>query len=117
MNITAQNLRDRVIALAEARITDPAAQITITPAEALYLAGVLDSLKVECSTTPTMHTTTSLDVSWQTAAELRKVGIYSIRDLLQCSEYDLVRLSGLSSKSLDDLTLALHKAGVVLRRT
>lgn len=128
MNITAQNLRDKVIALADARITDPAAQITITPAEALYLAGVLDSLDfenpaavesvaVEYQAKPTMNTTVSLDVSWQTASELRKVGIYSIRDLLECSEYDLVRLPGLSRKSLDELTLALRKAGVVLRRT
>lgn len=117
MNITAQTLRDKVIALAEARITNSAAQITITPAEALYLAGVLDTVDVESSSTRTLNATTSLDVSWQTASELRKVGIYSIRDLVECSEDDLVRLPTLSSKSLDELTLALRKANVVLRRT
>lgn len=125
MNITAQNLRDKVIALAEARISDPAAQINISAADALYLAGMLDSVEspasmesvtVEYRTTPTMHTKASLDVSWQTASELRAVGINSIRDLLECSEYDLIRLPGLSRKSLDELMLSLRKAGVVLRR-
>lgn len=126
MTITAQDLRDKVIALTEMRIENPSAQITITPAQALYLAGILDAydnpvpleaISVEYRTAPTMHTKASLDVSWQTASELRAVGINSIRDLLDCSEYDLVRLPGLSRKSLDELMLSLRKAGVVLRRT
>ena len=122
-------LRDKVVALAEARIENPAAQITITAAEALYLADMLDAVQrpmvVEAETAmaselprsvPPGRTTTALNVSWRTASELRAAGIRSIGDLLDCSETDLMRLPGVSNAALDEVFTEIRRAGLVLRR-
>ncbi len=127
--MTAQILRDKVAALAEARIENPAAQITITPAEALYLADVLDgaarlsSIDAEPALDATINrhipagrTTTALNVSWRTASELRAAGIRSIGDLLDCSETDLMRLPGVSHAALDEIFTEIRRSGLVLRR-
>ena len=119
MTITAQILRDKVVALTEARIENPASQITITAAEALYLADILDA--EQRATDPTRHiapgrTTAALNVSWRTASELRAAGIRSIGDLLDCSESDLIRLPGVSNAALDEIFTEIRRAGLVLRR-
>jgi len=127
--LTAQILRDKVAALAEARIENPAAQITITPAEALFLADVLDgavrpshmeaevALETEVGRhIPAGRTTTALNVSWRTASALRAAGIRSIGDLLDCSETDLMRLPGVSHAALDEIFIEIRRSGLVLRR-
>ena len=118
MQITAATLREKVNALRAAGMMDTDPFISISVADALYLAELLDLVADELvsSVIPATQTMASLRLSGRTASKLYACGINTMGDLLRYSEYDLARLPPMDNAAFHELMQKLHMANIALQR-